>query len=131
MIHEEELSPTDTSYRLCIIHDLGTEEVSLAHDENSEDRSTKHRNFYGTQEFPNQGIYTSHLSDCGFRTRDWLVNPLIFISTTEAGLRVDLEDLVPHEYQREDGGDAARSCEERGRAELEFVWCGNDVDVVG
>ena len=72
-----------------------------------------------------------HIPDRGaVGSLDQLVIPLVRTSTTIALFPLDLEDLVPHRYYREDGGDAACSCEEGAGAEGELVRCGNDIDVV-
>lgn len=104
-----------------------TPKIPLAEDEDHEDSSNEHRNLHGTQPHPDHAVEALHLPDGGaIRALD----PLMFISHTEARLPVDLEDLVPHRYHREDGRDAACSRHECGRIEGESVWYGDHIDVV-
>ena len=129
--YEQRRSLTDTGYGLCLIQDLRTKEVLLADDKDSEYCSTEHRNLHGTQEEPDHTVDPPHLLGGGaICALDQLLNLLILISMTEVLLPLDLEDLVPHGCEREDGGDAASSCEECGRVGGELVWCGDYVDVV-
>jgi hypothetical protein len=124
-------SPTNTGYWLGLIHQLRTEEVPLADDQYSEYCTIKDRNLDDTQKMPDDIVDPLHIPDRGaVGSLDQLVIALICLSTTRTVLPVDLEDLVPHRYQREDGGDAACSCEEGAGAKGELVRCGNDIDVV-
>lgn len=88
------MTPTDSGHGLRLIPELLTEEVHLADNENSEHRQTEHRNLHGAQEGPDQGVDALHLLNGGaIGAFDRLVGGLL-----EAGLPVDLEDLVPHGY---------------------------------
>jgi hypothetical protein len=110
---------------------LRTKEVLLADDNDSEYCGTKHRDLHSTQEEPDHIVDPPHLLEGGaIGALNWLLNPLILIFTTEVPLPIDLEDLVPHEYERENGRDAACSREQCSRVGGEFVRCGDHVDVV-
>lgn len=124
--------PTDTGNGLSLVHKLLAKEVSFADDEDGESCTTKHRNDSDTQKEPDHVVDTPHLALCGtIGAGNRLVNPLLRIHITEPPYPTELEDLVRHGSKPYQSVDAARSCEERGRAEGELVRRRNDVDVAG
>ena len=110
---------------------LVTKKVSFAQDQNSENRAAEHGNLDNTQKKSDHVIDASHFPNSGaIRTLDQLVHSLIFVSVTEAGLPIDLENFAPHGHERKDGGDAARSSKKCSRIKSEDLWFRNDVDII-
>jgi hypothetical protein len=68
---------TNTSYRLSLIADLGTEEISFACDENRQYGTTEDRYFDETEEEPDHVVDAFHLSNGGaIRTLNHVVGTL-------------------------------------------------------
>jgi hypothetical protein len=106
------------------VGELLAEKVELADDEESEYRASIDRNFHDAQKQLNHIFDTLHLPYRGaVRALNELVvvNPLILIITAPAVLPVDLQNLIPHAYQREDGRDAACGSKEDSGAKGELI----------
>lgn len=106
-----------------------TKKVPLSNDKNGKNCRAENRNLYAAQDCPDHIVYSVHLPDGGtIRALDDLVFVFFFIA--DSFLPVDLNDLVPHGNERQDGGDAARRCEERGGIKGKILGRWDDVDVV-